>query len=39
VRSKKLVAEPGDSSGNPEDGERPPIEAVTKERLVKTEKT
>jgi hypothetical protein len=35
VRSEKLVAEAGDS----EEGERPPLEAATKQRLVKTEKT
>jgi hypothetical protein len=35
VRSEKLVAE----AGNPEECEGPPLKAVTKQRLVKTEKT
>jgi hypothetical protein len=39
VRSETLVAEAGDSFENPEEGERPPLEAATKQRLVKTEKT
>jgi hypothetical protein len=34
VRSEKLVAEAGESS----EGEPPPLEADTKQRLVKTEK-
>jgi hypothetical protein len=33
VRSKKLVAEAGD----PEEGERPPLEAAAKQLLVKAE--
>jgi hypothetical protein len=37
VRNEKLVAEAGDSLGNPEEGERRSLEAVTKEQLVKTE--
>jgi hypothetical protein len=39
VRSEKLVAEVGDSSGTQWKGKRPPLEAATKQRLVKTEKT
>jgi hypothetical protein len=35
VRSEKEVAEAGDSS---EERERPPLEAATKQRLLKTEK-
>jgi hypothetical protein len=33
---EKLVAEVGDSSRNPEEGERPQLEAVTR-KLVKTQ--
>jgi hypothetical protein len=33
---QKLVAEAGDSSGKPDEGERPPLQAATKQRLVKT---
>jgi hypothetical protein len=36
VRSEKLVAEDGYSFGNPEEGERPLLEAATKQQLVKT---
>jgi hypothetical protein len=32
----KLVAEALGQFGNPEDGERPPLEAVTRQQLVKT---
>jgi hypothetical protein len=39
VGSEKMVAEAGVQFGNPEEGERPPLEADTKQRLVKTEKT
>jgi hypothetical protein len=39
VRSEKLVAEARGQFGNPEEGKRPPFEAATKQRLVKTEKT
>jgi hypothetical protein len=39
VRSEKLLAEVGELSGSPEEVERPPLEATTKQRLVKTEKT
>jgi hypothetical protein len=35
VRSETLVAEAGENSGI----QRPPLEAATKQRLVKTEKT
>jgi hypothetical protein len=38
VKSKKLVVETG-GFGYPEEGERPPLEAAPKKRLVKTEKT
>jgi hypothetical protein len=39
-----MKREPGSSQSrvvaeNPEEGERPPLEAATKQRLVKTEKT
>jgi hypothetical protein len=34
----KLVAEARGQFGNPEEGERPPLEAVTR-RLVKTQQT
>jgi hypothetical protein len=33
---KGAVAEAGGQFGNPEEGERPPLEAATKQRLVKT---
>jgi hypothetical protein len=39
VRSEKLVAEAGGNAGTQRKGERLPLEAVTKQRLVKTEKT
>jgi hypothetical protein len=39
VRGEKLVAEAGGQFWNPEEGESPPLKAVTKQRLVKTEKT
>jgi hypothetical protein len=39
VRSEKLVAEAEDSSGTQRKGERPLLEAATKQQLVKTEKT
>jgi hypothetical protein len=38
VRSEKLVDKAGDSSGAQRNGERPPLEAATKQQLVKTEK-
>jgi hypothetical protein len=34
-----LVAEARGQFGNPEKGERPPLEAVTRQRLVKTQQT
>jgi hypothetical protein len=37
VRSEKLVAEAGEVR-EPEEGERPPLEAAIKQRLMKTEK-
>jgi hypothetical protein len=39
VRSEKIVAEAEKLFENPQEGERPPLEAATKQRLVKTEKT
>jgi hypothetical protein len=39
VRSETLVAEARGQFRNPEEGEHPPLEAATKQRLVKTEKT
>jgi hypothetical protein len=39
VRSEKLVAEARNGLGNPEKGEHLPLEATTRQRLVKTEKT
>jgi hypothetical protein len=36
VAVEKLVAEAGDRFGNPEEGEHPPLEAITR-RLVKTQ--
>jgi hypothetical protein len=39
VRREKLLAEAGDSSGTQKRGKRPPLEAATKQRLVKTEKS
>jgi hypothetical protein len=39
MKSEKLVAEAGDSFGDPEEEERPPLKAATKQRLVKTEKS
>jgi hypothetical protein len=33
---EKLVAEAREQFGNPEEGERPPLEVTAKERLVKT---
>jgi hypothetical protein len=36
MRSEKLVAEAWGQFGNPEKGERPPLEDVTKQRLVMT---
>jgi hypothetical protein len=39
VKSEKLVAEAVGKFGNSEEAERPPLEAATKQRLVKTEKT
>jgi hypothetical protein len=38
VRSEKLVAEARDSSGNLEQGKYPPLEATTKQWLLKTKK-
>jgi hypothetical protein len=38
VRSEKLVTEAQGEFANPEEEERPPLEAATKQRLVKTEK-
>jgi hypothetical protein len=39
VGSEKLVDKAGEQFGNPEEGERPPLQATTKQRrLVKTEK-
>jgi hypothetical protein len=38
-RSEKLVAEAGDSSGTQRKGKRLPLEATTKQQLLKTEKT
>jgi hypothetical protein len=35
----KLVAEARGQFRNPEEGERPPLEAVTRQRLVKTQQT
>jgi hypothetical protein len=37
ARSEKLVAEARDSSGTKRKGEHAPLEAITKQRLVKTE--
>jgi hypothetical protein len=37
VRSEKLVGETRGQFGNAEEGERPPCEAATKQRLMKTE--
>jgi hypothetical protein len=37
VRSEKLVDETGGQFGNPEEGERPLLEAATKQRIVWTE--
>jgi hypothetical protein len=34
---EKLVAEAWGQFGNPEEGERPSLEAVTRQRLVKTQ--
>jgi hypothetical protein len=34
-----VVAEARGQFGNPEEGERPPLEAVTSQRLVKTQQT
>jgi hypothetical protein len=40
VRSEKLVAEAGDSSGTQRKGDGPLVEVATKQRIVKkTEKT
>lgn len=39
MTSEKLVAEAEDSSGTQRKGERPPLQAATKQQLVKTEKT
>jgi hypothetical protein len=39
VRSKKLVAETGGKFWSPEEGEHPPLETATNQRLVKTGKT
>jgi hypothetical protein len=39
VRSEKLVAEARDSSGTLRNGERPPLEVATEQRLVKIENT
>jgi hypothetical protein len=36
---EKLVAEARGQFGSTEEGERPPLEAVTRERLVKTQQT
>jgi hypothetical protein len=33
---EKLVAEARGQFGNPEEGERPPLEAATRQRLVRT---
>jgi hypothetical protein len=35
----KLVAEERGQFGNPEEGEHPPSEAVTRQRLAKTQQT
>jgi hypothetical protein len=35
----EVIAEAGDGSGTQEEGKHPPLEAVTKQRLRKTEKT
>jgi hypothetical protein len=37
VRSEKLVSEAGDTSGKPEEGERTPLEAATKQRATASE--
>jgi hypothetical protein len=34
---EKLVAEARGQFGNPEEGERPPLKAVTRQRLLKTQ--
>jgi hypothetical protein len=39
VRSEKLIAEAGDSSGTQRKVECPSLEAATKQWLVRTEKT
>jgi hypothetical protein len=39
VISEKPVTEARGEFGNPEEGERPPLEAATKQRLEKNEKT
>jgi hypothetical protein len=39
MKSEKLVAEVGESSGTEKKGERPSLKAATKQRLVKTENT
>jgi hypothetical protein len=39
MSGEKLVAWIRGQFGNLEEGERPPLEAATKQRLVKTEKT
>jgi hypothetical protein len=38
-RCQKLVAEARGQFGNPEEVERPPLEAVIRQRLVKAQKT
>jgi hypothetical protein len=35
----KVVAEARGQFGNPEEGERPPLKAATRQRLVKTQRT
>jgi hypothetical protein len=39
ARSQKLLAEAGENSVTQSKGERPPLEAATKQRLVKSEKS
>jgi hypothetical protein len=39
VRSEMLAADIGDSLGNQNEGERPQLQALTKQRLLRAEKT
>jgi ABC-type nitrate/sulfonate/bicarbonate transport system ATPase subunit len=39
LRIEKLVAEAGDQFGNSEEGDRWPLDAANKQRVVKAEKT